>query len=100
MTPKTAVGTDNHELQRLSYIVGIVTGIILILSTAYALVSGLAFASDFETLEAKHDVDVENIKITIYQKDIDALTLKPEQSDYDKALIQHYKDKITQIRAE
>lgn len=100
MPPKTAVGSDNHDLQRLSYLVGITTGIILIISTAYALISGLAFSSDFEALELKHDEDVQNIQIIIYQKDIDALTLKPEKSDYEEALIDLYKDRIEQIKAQ
>jgi hypothetical protein len=100
MPPKTAVNSDNHDLQRLSYIVGIITGIILICGTAYGLITGLAFASDFEALEKKHDDDVQNIQIIIYQKDIDALTLKPEKSDYEEALIDLYKDRIEQIKAQ
>jgi hypothetical protein len=100
MTPRTDPQSDNHDLQRWSYIVGILTGAILIASTAYALVTGLAFASDIDDLRQKHDEDVQNIQIIIYQKDIDALTLKPQKSDYEEALIELYKDRIEAIKAE
>jgi hypothetical protein len=91
---------SNNELQKWSYVVGITTGMILIFATVIAWFNGLAFASDVNDLSSKHDQDVENIKIIIYQKDIDALTLKPKKSDYEKALIELYKDRIEAIKEE
>jgi hypothetical protein len=100
MPPKTAANSDNHDLQKWSYIVGITTGILLICATVVAWINGLAFASDIDDLRTKHDEDVQNIQVIIYQKDIDALTLKPNKSDYEEALIDLYKDRIEAIKAE
>lgn len=99
MVPKTAVGTDNHDLQRWSYIIGIITGLILIGASIIAWFSGLAFASDIDELRAQHDADVQNIQIIIYQKDIDAITLKPNKSQYDRDLLNLYKNRIDSIKA-
>jgi len=98
MTPQTSAQSDNHDLQRLSYIVGIVTGLILIIGTIIAWFSGLAFASDVADLAQKHDRDVKNIQIIIYQKDIDAITLKPDKSQYDRDLLNLYKSRVESIK--
>jgi hypothetical protein len=98
MTPQTTPQSDNHELQRISYIVGIITGAILILGTVIAWFSGLAFASDVSDLAEKHDKDVQSIQIIIYQKDIDAITLKPDKSQYDKDLLNLYKSRVESIK--
>lgn len=89
---------DLHPIQKASALVGIAAGILVISGSFFAWFSGLAFASDIASLEAKHDADIKAMQVTIYQKDIDALTLKPNKSQYDRDLLNLYQQRVDGLK--
>lgn len=86
------MGTD--PLNRLSSVVGIAAGAMVILGSSFAWISGIAWASDIKALEVKHESDMRDMKIFYYEKDIEELTLKPNKTQYDRDRLQLWQSKI------